>query len=270
MDNPTLLQVFSPLLAKLTKLELYHDTIRYGEVPDDIYLISGIEKEVFNYPPEESIALIKNCLLQIEKLKEQGEGIVNAVSVDEYNSELDKYVPANEVRKLETKKELYAAINIELNLFEFKLSMLKDILFTNLQIGEGLHNDTEGKLEIDPNKKLPPPLSSAKNTPLDRYQTALLFHYLIERKIILEYSDMALGTLVGFLTGHSPNTLSKKGFGAIGRIQSDNPDAVNKEESKGIKNYNLTKVKTELESIIKEIDKEISRQNGLIRKSNPQ
>lgn len=266
MDRPTLLQVFSPLLAKLAKLELYHDTIRYSEVPDDIHLMHEIEKEVFNYPPKDAIALIENCLLQIERLIRQGEAIVSTVTVVEYNDELGEFLPTDEKRSLETKNELYTAINAELNLFEFKLSMLKEILSMNLRIGLGSNSDINGELEIDLTKKLPKRLSKTNESPLDRYQTALLFHYLLERNIILRYSQEAMGQLVSHLTGHSPNTLSKLGFGAIGRIQSDSPEAVNKVESKGINNYNLNKVKTELESIITEIDKEITRQIGLSKK----
>ena len=265
MERPTLLQVFAPLLTKLNKLEFYHDTIRYGEVPDDYYLLNEIEKEVFNYSPKDSILLIENCLSKIEQLKEKGESIISPVSVDDYNIDVGDYMPANEQKTNETKKELYSAISTELMIFEFKLILLKELLITNQNFGQepGI---SENNLELSSEQKLPKPILGAIETPLDRYQTALLFHYLIDRKIILHYSDTALGTIVGLLTGHSPNTLTKKGFGAISAIKSDHPDAVNKDESKEIKNYNLNKVKSQLVQIIKDIDTEVSRQEKLAQK----
>lgn len=269
MDRPTLLQVFAPLLTKLNKLEFYHDTIRYGEVPDDYYLLSDIEKEVFNYPPKDSIQLIENCLSKIEQLKEKGESIVSIVSVDDYNIDVGEYMPANEQKTNETKKELYSAISTELNLFELKLILIKELLITNQDIGQE-SGSSDNKLEISNSQKLPKAISSPIETPLDRYQTALLFHYLIDRKVILQYSDTALGTLVGLLTGHSSNTLAKKGFGALAAIKADHQEAVNRDESKGVRSYNLNKVKSELVEIIKDIDKEISRQEKLTQKSNPQ
>lgn len=268
MERQTLLQLFSPLLVKLTKLELYHDKIHYGEVPDDIYLINEIEKEIFNYPPKDSIQLIENCLIRIEQLKEKGESIVSIVSVDDYNIDMGEYIPASEQKTNETTKELYDAISTELNLFEFKLILIKELLITNQSFGQESAL-SPNMLEIDKEEKLPKPISGPNETPLDRYQTALLFHYLIDRKIILQYSASAMGRLVGMLTGHSPNTLEKKGFGAIAAIMSDNPEAVNKKESKGIKHHNLNKVKSELTQIIKDIDTEISRQAKLAQKSNP-
>jgi hypothetical protein len=265
MDRPTLLQVFSPLLSKLNKLECYTDTIRYGNIPDDYYLLNEIEKEVFNYPPKDSILLIENCLSKIEQLKEKGESIINFVSVDDYNIDFGEYLPASEQKTNETKKELFAAVSTELNLFELKLIQLKELLITNQNFGQE-SVQSRNMLEIDNEEKLPKPISGPNETPLDRYQTALLFHYLIDRKIILQYSASAMGRLVGALTGHSPNTLEKKGFGAIAAIKSDHSEAVNKNESKGIKSYNLKKVKSELTQIIKDIDTEISRQEKLSQK----
>lgn len=265
MDRRTLLEVFSPLLSKLNKLECYTDTIRYGNIPDDFNLLSEIEKEVFNYPPKDTILLIENCLLKIEQLKEMGESIISLVSVEDYNIDAGEYLPASEQKTNETKKELFAAISTELNLFELKLILLKELLFTNQNIG---HQSAKSSnmLDIDNDERLPKPISSTNETPLDRYQTALLFHYLVDRKIVLQYSATAMGKLIGMLTGHSPNTLEKKGFGAIAAIKSDHPEAVNKNESKGIRSYNLNKVKTELTQIIKDIDNEISRQEKLSQK----
>lgn len=265
MDRPTLLEVFSPLLSKLNKLECYTDTIRYGNIPDDFNLLNDIEKEVFNYPPKDSILIIENCLSKIEQLKEKGEAIISFVSVDDYNIDVGEYLPASKQKTDETKKELFAAISTELNLFELKLVLLKELLITNQSFGQE-SAQAGNMLDVDNEEKLPKSITGPNETPLDRYQTALLFHYLKERKIILQYSAVALGKLVGLLTGHSSNTLTKKGFGAIANIQSDKPDSVNKNESKGIRNYNLNKVKSELTQIIKDIDSEISRQEKLSQK----
>lgn len=268
MEKPTLLQIFAPLLARLSKLELYHDEIRYGEVPDYMNIISAIEQSVFNYSPLEAIELIDNCLAQIEKLIEQGESIIETVSFIEYNILADDYLPVTQEKEKEAKRELFSAIKTELYLFEYKLSLIKEILWTNRNIGMSAEYTIRYKIEIDSKTKLPLPIPQTlkgKN-PLDRYQTALLFNYLKERKIILEYSATALGTLTGLLTGHSPNTLEKKGFGAIENIKADHPESINKVESKGIQNYNLNKIRAELELIIKEIDKDIEYQNKLLKK----
>lgn len=264
MEKLTLLQLFAPLLSKLEKLEFYRETILYGEIPDDSYIMGEIEKEIFNYPPKDSVSIIENCLSKIEILRERGESIVEYVLIDVYEDRADGYVPANELQNAETKKELFSQVSFELNLFELKLIGLKETLLKNLSF-DGI-TDTENKLEIDTKKKIPDRIRDVMDTPLDRYQTALLFHYLKDRKIVLPYSDTALGMLVSRLTGHSENTLAKHCFGAIANIKSDNPKSVNKIDSKGIANYNLNKVKTELEIILEEINNEIDRQNRVSKK----
>lgn len=259
------MQLFGPLLTKLSKLEFLHDTFRYGEIPDDSLLVSELLKDVFNYPSIDVIKLIESCQTKIDEIRERGESIVSLISVEEYDFDVKEYLPVNEQKKIETKKELYSTIVTELNIFELELLLIKELLINNQNIG--INSDSSiGGLELDSQQKLPKPIQSPKITSLDRYQTALLFHYLKEENLILPYSDVALGKLVGLLSGHSSNTLSKNGFGAINYVKSDHPEAVNKVESKGIKNYNLNKVKTKLQAIIREIEEEITRQNRLSRK----
>lgn len=265
MDRLTLLQVFSPLLTKLTKLELYHDTIRYSEVPCDFDLINGIEKGIFNYPPKDAIALIDKCLSLIEPLKEKGEEIVALVSVEMYYDELGDYGPATESKVKETKEQLFKSISSELMFFEYKLNNLKEVLTDILASSD----EAQGKtLELNIARRTPLPEYKEKGRKietLDIYQSALFFQYLKETGIILPYDPNSLAKFIAHLTGHSEqNVRTCKGFSVIDQIKSDK--AGNAVEMKGHPNYNLTKIKTALLEIIAEVDSEITRQNARMQK----
>ena len=92
-----------------------------------------------------------------------------------------------------------------------------------------------------------------KATRLDKYQSAILFHYLKEQKVIINYDASTLAKLIHFLTGHSANTLRTEAIGRIHDIQI--------EDLKGTKGHNLIVVKNLLENIITEMNKFIQKHN---------
>lgn len=264
-ERPTLLQLFSPLLAKLTKLELYHDTTRYGEAPDDVNLVSNLTDDVFRYPPEETMQLIDKCLSFIEPLRAKGEDIVSSVSVDEYNDELGKYLPASDSKTEQTKDELFKAIVAELEIFEYELLHLRDVLNRIIE-GKSKVQDTSPSLELPIATKLPDfQIQGKKINTLDIYQSALLFHYLKEAGIVLSYHPNSLSKFVSHLTGHSEQNLrTKSGFGVIDHIKSG--QVGNHEKCKENPQHNLIRVKEELSKIVTAVTAEIDNQKSKTQK----
>ncbi len=89
-----------------------------------------------------------------------------------------------------------------------------------------------------------------KSQALDIRQTAALFYYLRKHHATIEYTDSAYSKLVHYLSGHSAENLRKRsGFGNIIEIF--------RETRGGVKYSNLKNVKSLLEKIISDIDKEI-------------
>jgi len=89
-----------------------------------------------------------------------------------------------------------------------------------------------------------------KSQALDIRQTAALFYYLRKHHATIEYTDSSYSKLVHYLSGHSAENLRKRsGFGNIIEIF--------RETRGGVKYSNLKNVKSLLEKIISDIDKEI-------------
>jgi hypothetical protein len=94
---------------------------------------------------------------------------------------------------------------------------------------------------------------------LDIYQTALLFHYLKVHKLIGEQSAANLARIVAALTGHSEQNLrTEKGFGNIANILADK---TKNQHYKDSPNYNLLTLREHLQKIIKDIEKQIDKNN---------
>lgn len=92
-----------------------------------------------------------------------------------------------------------------------------------------------------------------KSTVINAKQTVILFHYLRKYDAIIDHSNASYALLVNFLTGYSHKQLrTTKGFGNITGILGKTID--------GVKSANLKAVKTLLEKILSDIDKEISEQ----------
>jgi len=93
---------------------------------------------------------------------------------------------------------------------------------------------------------------SINSEALDIRQTAILFYYLRKHHATIEYSDKSYAKLVHYLSGYSAENLRKrKGFGNIIEISKETRD--------GVKHSNLKNVRTLLEKIISDIDKEIKK-----------
>jgi hypothetical protein len=87
-------------------------------------------------------------------------------------------------------------------------------------------------------------------TNLDKYQAALLFHYLREKGVIIKYDDTSLSKLVFYLTGHSAQNI-RTALGSIYNVQKDTV----KNKTKNEKLHNLSEVKRVLNSILLSIKK---------------
>lgn len=114
------------------------------------------------------------------------------------------------------------------------------------------------KIILTPEVKLTDKNIDAKIDKLDRYQSALFFHYLKEIKIILPYEDTSLARLVYYLTGHSEQNLRTKGFAYIKRIKEDKEKNQNYKDTP---NYNLTAINTVVKEILSMVDKDIETNN---------
>lgn len=103
--------------------------------------------------------------------------------------------------------------------------------------------------------------SSIRADKLDNYQIALLFHYLGEEKVFINYSDKSLAQLAHILTGHSKqNIRTDEGFGSIEYIINDHQRCKN-QHYKDTPNYNLLTVKCLLEVILEKINAQIEANN---------
>lgn len=92
-----------------------------------------------------------------------------------------------------------------------------------------------------------------KSKAINAKQTVILFHYLRKYDAIIDHSNASYALLVNLLTGCSHKQLrTTKGFGNITGILG--------KTIKGVKSANLKVVKTLLEKILSDIDKEISEQ----------
>ena len=102
-------------------------------------------------------------------------------------------------------------------------------------------------IELNPNINLKSPQESIST--LDLYQTAILFAYLKESGIILPYDNKSLAKLLHHLTGHSEQNLRTKGLGNIYSIKGETRN----EE----KQYNLIRVKNQIEGLLKKIKSDL-------------
>lgn len=95
-----------------------------------------------------------------------------------------------------------------------------------------------------------------KTAALDKYQTALLFHYLKEKEAIIDLVDKDLAHVLSRLTPHSEQNLRTEGLYSIKFIKGDHPDYRNKTFTEP--NRNLTQVRVLLQNIIDDIDSQIA------------
>jgi len=101
------------------------------------------------------------------------------------------------------------------------------------------------------------PKMNLKAERLDVRQTALLFTYLKDSKVILNYHTNSLAEIVSALTGHSEQKIrTDEGFGMMQYIKQDNPNTKIK-KFKSVPNHNLVVLKSVLTEIIEELDKQM-------------
>jgi hypothetical protein len=242
-------EVFAKLLARLSELSLYHATVNYDALPEVNYkLIDEIGSQIFEYSTSEALKFIDFALTKIQHLQAEEEEIVAAVNVD---IEHDIYgtMLANEVQTETAKKQLYEDIRVQLMYFSRKLSIIKESLLLNLSLKTPSKKEVE-KIVIIPTDELL----------LDMRQSALLFYYLKEAKVIQPHVNDKLSIYISLLTGFSEQKLrTTKGLGSIPNIMSDKNVVIKKK--KDTPHFNLNSVKNALQKIIKDVEFEIAERS---------
>lgn len=149
--------------------------------------------------------------------------------------------------------DLYTKILIEFLTLKLKnLHPETDKLHTAQPQGMNVDRNIGKKIVVE----LPEDFSlieqSINSEALDIRGTAVLFYYLRKHHATIEYSDKSYAKLVHYLSGYSAENLRKRsGFGNIIEIL--------KETRGGVEKSNLKNVKSLLENIISDIDKEIKK-----------
>jgi len=139
-------------------------------------------------------------------------------------------------------------INKILEFIEMKLKILN--------VGE--HNAKEAT------KRIPPSRSNNKTEKLDRYQTALLFHYLEELEVINKNSYITQAEIINRLTGISAQKLRSDGLNKIWEIKSG--ALGNTIELRTDPAYALKGIKKLFEEILVRIDADLRKNLENIKK----
>ena len=135
-----------------------------------------------------------------------------------------------------------------------------------------IRNEIEAKSQVNAEKKdakgLSPDINLdslkkikklSQETFFTKDQTAILFHYLMEKNIIFPFDDQSISRLVSILTGYSENSLRQKAFGHIYDIMNHIPHTLKK---KGKSSTNLQIVRDALQSLVDEINEEIEKRQN--------
>ena len=200
---------------------------------------------------------LKKGRKQFQLNKKADEEIILHHFIKHYNDILninDKQLKIFEDVKI-TKQiaDLFTKILIEFLTLKLKyLHPETDKLYIAQPQGISVDGNIEKKIVVE----LPEDFSlieqSINSEALDIRQTAVLFYYLRKHHATIEYSDKSYAKLVHYLSGYSAENLRKrKGFGNIIEIS--------KETRGGVEKSNLKNVKSLLEKIISDIDKEIKK-----------
>jgi hypothetical protein len=251
-------EIFADLDRRLFELNDYRVSVYHKTKPDEDnseFYLKDIKDQIFNFNPSEAIPKIDAEIASLLELQDRGVAIIEKVKVevgDWIQSDLTHTVIQT------TNGIIYEEISNELQSYIDTFSMLRSkIIQINPHYGKDqvLTGSIPVVINIDGSFKLPEMVKDAGPVKLDIYQSALLFDYLRESRIIQNYSNASLAKILSVLTGHSEQNLrTNKGFGAIAYIKSD------KEKNKSAATgdfYNLTQVKEALLEIISIIDAEI-------------
>jgi hypothetical protein len=260
-------ELFSDLYNRLEELADYRKHFHTWEGVEDKFSTLKISRYYFKFPLEESRARITILLKEVEILKQRGREIIDKISIETFNEWNEPYLRNMPFyyKTVEATEELvYSTIQRELLYYETNLnSILEEI---RGKINSGNEKNIEAKqsganAEFDFSHLK----AHSNDVRLDKYQTALLFNYLKATKLILDYDNTPLASIVEALTGHSKNTMrSAHGFGAIHDIQIDNLPVSLSKQPKG-KFHNLNRVKDSLQLIIDEIDKTITKESKKLK-----
>lgn len=251
-------ELFQPLHARLNKLLFYRDTVtRLTLEPPHALSIEIILTEAKRVKVIDLIRNINSVLEKIERIKAMGFKVVSDVTVEELRPQFGEYFAADEEEENFVKEGLYQSIRYELNYYGNELTTLLDKLNKTYSIDKNIPSEL---IKRFPAKTTFPKVPTGEVI-LDKKQTALLFHFLVEASIILNFDKAPLARIAHICTGHSEQNLrTTEGFGVLEKIMKD--EVVNQKMKNG-KNYNLNTVKKALLHVIAIIDIEVNRMNKI-------
>jgi hypothetical protein len=250
-DNENINEIFTELNLYLQKVgNLYTREIDIEDLEDDDAIheiIESLTRKVLQRPSAEALNGIEIAINEIEELQNKEGSIMDNTRFMTSENGVQVLIEGKEA--VFYQNEFYNKYLIEFyflkgNLISLKHRIEKRLVLT-IKRGEEVESTQDDK--VDNQVPLPTVI-------LDRYQSALLFHYFTEIKLIRAHSKIKLGEIISILTGHSPNTTAKKALGPIDNVKKD--IAVNRDEKQG-KHYNLNKVRQALSTVIDLIDKDI-------------
>jgi hypothetical protein len=244
----TVEQVFHSLHTRLFNIEQgkINKTTRllWNQEDDEEYkadMIQYIVANVFYFPASSSLTEIDYCLKKMEGLNKNLPTIIET-------ADFGKLIIAgsNDDEKAEAMK----SIADELDFYTTKLKTVKVELASQLK----------GAAEIRPSLKEDAPIELSRNikfktvpdghiSKLDKYQSALLFHFLREKGAINNLSDIALAQIVSLLTGHSEQNIRQDALTKIWDVKTDKAKNRNNKDQY----HNLNEITKLLESILSDI-----------------
>lgn len=255
--QPSIDEIFHPLRTRLYKLEnsnVEHEDGIYDGIEDYCSRkIQPILTGIFAFDSKVSLKFIDNILTSIEQLEASASDIVKNVTGDYWGFNSDVVISSGN----NAKKEALRDIQSELAYYKDNLTKLKAQLLNNFSEDRKIETRTREEIELPEDFNLPKVKSGSK-VGFDKYQSAILFHYLKETGAIRMISDSSLSKIVSFLTGHSEQNIRQDGFGKIWDVLKD------KEKNKSITepNHNLIIVKNLLEGITLQLDSQIKLNNS--------
>ncbi len=233
-------EAFEDLDSRINELRDFKSYIPWQGVRTE-YDISKIERNIYRFKTE-AIPRIDISIQELKELQSLGISILNKhVLFDEWFQPIS--ITAENVQNNELKRqEYYEKIQKEINFYITKLTELRNLQMP--PVDENInHKQT---ITIGDDFKFPKLRTDYPEIPqtvLNKEQSALLFHYLMEKNIILPYDAKSISKIVSMLTGYSDETLRQNAFGHIHDIKN--------------KTSNLETLKTNLLALIQEIDKDL-------------
>jgi len=201
-------------------------------------LFSKIERSII-YFKKEALPRIEHTIKELNEINDRGVSIIKSA----------RYFSDPDIDNEELKQEAYNNIKSEIDFYLKGLQELK----ASLEI-EGLDQPEKYTISLSedfkfPKKQILPKIDLA----LSRSQSALLFHYLMKKNMILNYDATSISKIISLLTGYPFESIRQKDFGHLHDIKKNVPTEPKRPVNT---KTNLEILKQALLTVIQEIDEE--------------